>query len=203
MRFKTISNENPLVLASASPRRKRILREIGLPFRFLPSRIDEKETGDTQADIACILAQRKAIYACSRSPENWILGADTIVVLQETLLGKPVDQEEAKSMLGMLSGRDHEVITGFSIIDPSGNIAHTGYVSTTVTIKELSEREIRAYIATKEPFGKAGGYAIQGIGAFMVRGIIGSYSNVVGLPVHDVIEALLAVGALDIFPGPM
>jgi septum formation protein len=203
MRFKTITSENPLILASASPRRKRLLREIGLPFRFLPSRIDETEAGDTQADIACILAQRKAMYACSSSPGSWILGADTIVVLQETLLGKPVDQEEAKSMLAMLSGRDHEVITGFSIIDPSGNIAHTGHVSTTVTIKELSEREISSYIATKEPFGKAGGYAIQGIGAFMVKGIIGSYSNVVGLPVHAVIEALLAVGALDFFPRPI
>ncbi len=202
MRFKTISDENPLVLASSSPRRKRLLRELGLPFRFLPSDIHEKATGKNPADIARILAQRKAMYACSRSPENWILGADTIVVLQETILGKPLDQEEAKSMLGMLGGREHEVITGFSIIDPSGSIAHTGHASTMVTIKQLSEREIMAYIATKEPFDKAGGYAIQGIGAFMVKGITGSYTNVVGLPVHALIEAFLAVGALDFFPGP-
>jgi septum formation protein len=150
--------------------------------------------------MACILAEKKAMDAYSRSKKNWVLGADTIVVLQETILGKPLDYEEARSMLTLLSGRKHEVITGFSIINPSGKAVHTEHVSTIVTIKNLSEREITAYIGTGEPFGKAGSYAIQGKGAFMVKEIAGSYSNVVGLPVYQVIEALLALGALDVFP---
>jgi len=171
-----------------------------MPFRSLACDIHEQGIKDSPSNIACILAQRKAMDAYSRSKNNWILGADTIVVLQESVLGKPLDNDEARSMLRFLSGKDHEVITGFSIINPSGEIAHTEHVSTIVTIKNLSEKEITAYIATGEPFGKAGSYAIQGIGAFMVKGISGSYSNVVGLPVYALIEALLALGALDAFP---
>ncbi len=200
MTFPIISKENPLILASASPRRKRLLQEIGLPFRSQACDIYEQGIEDSPSNMACILAEKKAMDAYSRSKNNWVLGADTIVVLQETILGKPLDYEEARSMLTLLSGREHEVITGFSIINPSGEAAHTEHVSTIVTIKNLSEREITAYIGTGEPFGKAGSYAIQGIGAFMVKDIAGSYSNVVGLPVYHVIEALLALGALDVFP---
>jgi len=200
MNFPIISKEYPLVLASASPRRKRLLQEIGLPFRSLACDINEQGIEDSPFNIACILAEKKAMDAYSRSKNNWILGADTIVVLQESVLGKPLDNDEARSMLTLLSGKEHEVITGFSIINPSGEVAHTEPVSTIVTIKNLSEKEITAYIATGEPFGKAGSYAIQGIGAFMVKGISGSYSNVVGLPVYALIEALLALGALDAFP---
>ena len=130
------------------------------------------------------------------------MGADTIVVLGGTVLGKPLDGDEARSMLGLLAGKEHEVITGFSIIDPSGIAAHSEEVRTVVSVKRLSEAEITAYIATGEPFGKAGSYAIQGIGSFMVRGISGSYSNVVGLPLCEVIESLIALGALEAFPRP-
>jgi len=200
MSFPTISKEYPLILASASPRRKRLLQEIGLPFHLMPCDINEEGIKDSPSNIARILAEKKAMTAYSRSPNNWILGADTIVVIQEALLGKSLNHEEARSMLTFLSGREHKVITGFSIIDPSGNVAHREHVSTLVTIKDLSEKEIMAYIATGEPFGKAGGYAIQGIGSFMIKSITGSYSNVVGLPVHALIEALLALGALDVFP---
>jgi septum formation protein len=200
MTFPIISKEYPLVLASASPRRKRMLKEIDLPFRSLACNINEQEIDDNPSNIARILAEKKAMAAYSRVKNNWVLGADTIVVLQNIILGKPLDHEEARSMLRLLSNKDHEVITGFSIIDPSGKVAHTEHVSTIVTIKDLSEREITAYINTGEPFGKAGSYAIQGIGAFMVKSITGSYSNVVGLPVYPVIEALLALGALDVFP---
>jgi len=200
MKFPTISKEYPLILASASPRRKRLLQEIKLPFRSLACDIHEEGIEDSPSNTARILAEKKAMDAYSRSKNNWILGADTIVVLQETILGKPLDHEEARSMLTLLSGKEHEVITGFAIIDPSGKVAHTEHVSTLVTIKNLSKREITAYIATGEPFGKAGSYAIQGIGSFMVKGIAGSYSNVVGLPVYALIEALLALGALDAFP---
>jgi len=200
MSFPVISKKNPLVLASASPRRKRLLKEIGLPFRSLACDIHEKVVDYSPSDMTRFLAEKKAMTAYSNTKNYWVLGADTIVVLRDIILGKPLDHEDARAMLSLLSGKEHEVITGFSIINPAGLIAHTEHVSTIVGIKDLSDREITAYIRTGEPFGKAGAYAIQGIGAFMVRAITGSYSNVVGLPVYHVIQALLALGALDVFP---
>jgi septum formation protein len=200
MRLPVISKKNPLVLASASPRRKRLLKEIGLPFRSLACDIHEQGTWESPPGMTRFLAEKKAITAYSMAKSKWVLGADTIVVLRDTILGKPIDDEEARSMLRLLSGKEHEVITGFSIINPAGLVAHTEHVSSIVGIKELSDREITAYIRTGESLGKAGSYAIQGIGAFMVRDVTGSYCNVVGLPVYHVIQALLALGALDFFP---
>ncbi len=200
MNYPTISKKNPLVLASASPRRKMLLKEIGMPFRSLACDIHEKVTDYSPSDMARFLAEKKALTACMKAKNKWVLGADTIVVLRGTILGKPLDHEDAMSMLSLLSGKEHEVITGFSIINPTGLAAHTEHVSTIVSIKDLSDTEITAYISTGEPFGKAGSYAIQGIGAFMVRAVNGSYSNVVGLPVYHVIQALLTLGALDAFP---
>jgi len=200
MSFLIISKKNPLVLASASPRRKRLLKEIGLPFRSLPCDIHEHGTWESPPDMTRFLSEKKAMTAYSMVKSKWVLGADTIVVLQGRILGKPLDHEEARSMLRLLSGKEHEVITGFSIINPAGLVAHTEHVSSIVSIKELSDREITAYIKTGEPFGKAGSYAIQGIGIFMIRAVNGSYTNVVGLPVYHVIKALLALGALDFFP---
>ena len=200
MIFPTISAKYPLILASASPRRKRLLQQIGLPFRSLPSNIDEENVEGEPSAIARILAEKKARAAYSRSNKNWILGADTIVVLGEAILGKPLSHEDARSMLNLLSGREHKVITGFSLINPSGKVAHSEHVASLVDIKRLSGREIKAYIATGEPFGKAGSYGIQGIGSFMVKGISGSYSNVVGLPLCALIESLLDLGALNAFP---
>ena len=200
MSFPTISKKNPLVLASASPRRKRLLKEICLPFRSLACDINEQGTWEDPPGMTRFLAEKKAITAYSRATNKWVLGADTIVVLRGRILGKPLDHEEARSMLRLLSGKEHEVITGFSIINPAGLVAHTEHVSSIVGIKELSDREITAYIKTGEPFGKAGSYAIQGIGIFMIRAVNGSYTNVVGLPVYHVIKALLALGALDFFP---
>ncbi len=103
-------------------------------------------------------------------------------------------------MLWILAGKEHRVITGFAILDPSGGVVHSEEVTTCVSVRTLSEREIEAYIATGEPFGKAGSYAIQGIGAFMIEGIAGSYTNVVGLPICAVVQALTRAGALDRFP---
>jgi septum formation protein len=133
---------------------------------------------------------------------NWILGADTIVTLERRTLGKPKDPEDAGDMLRLLSAREHRVITGFCILDSSGRVVHSEAVVTAVRFKELSEQEITGYIDTREPFGKAGSYAIQGIGAFLVEGISGSYTNVVGLPVCALIQALLSLGALERFPDP-
>ncbi|MBN1850124.1 MAG: septum formation protein Maf [Deltaproteobacteria bacterium] len=199
-KFPPITTENPLILASASPRRKRLLEQIRLPFVIMPSNADENHVDGGPSVIACHHAGKKARVIRSQVPSQWILGADTIVVLGDKILGKPKDHDDARSMLRFLSGKEHEVITGFCIIDPSGAIRHCESVSTLVRIKDLTEDEIIIYIETSEPFGKAGSYAIQGIGSFMVESISGDYSNVVGLPVCSVIKALLELGALDHFP---
>jgi septum formation protein len=200
MNFPTISKEDPLLLASASPRRKKLLEQIGLPFRSLTGHDEEDLVLGDPSLNARHLAEKKARAVRSASENNWILGADTMVVLGETVLGKPVDQDEARSMLLLLSGNEHRVVTGFCLLDPSGKVRHSEGITTLVRIKRLTEEEIRAYVATGEPFGKAGSYAIQGMGAFMVDGISGSYTNVVGLPVCALIKALLATGALKDFP---
>jgi septum formation protein len=200
MTFKTISKDFPLILASASPRRKRLLRQLGLPFRSLSSDIEETLDMDEPPLRVRLLAQKKAIAVHSRSNNSWVLGADTMVVLGETILGKPMDHDEAQSMLLLLSGKFHNVMTGFSLLDPTGRIAHTETVTTQVKMKGLTNQEIAAYVATGEPSGKAGAYAIQGIGTFMVESISGSYTNVVGLPLCALIKSLLATGALKSFP---
>ena len=140
----------------------------------------------------------KAVY--SQSKDSWILGADTMVVVDGRILGKPRDHEDIHSMLSRLSDKEHEVITGFCVLDPSGEVAHSEAITTLVKMKRLSKGEINAYVATGEPYGKAGSYAIQGVGAFMVESISGSYTNVVGLPVCALVKSLLALGALKDFP---
>ena len=201
MPFPVISEHHPLILASASPRRKRLLAQIKIPFRVMVSDMDEEEMGCEPAVTCRRLAEEKAkrVYSMAGS-SSWILGADTIVVIGNRALGKPQDRSEAREMLHLLSGVAHEVVTGFCVLDPSGEAAHSEAVRTTVYFKPLDEAEIDVYINTGEPFGKAGGYAIQGIGAFMVESISGSYTNVVGLPMCAMIKALISVGALNAFP---
>ncbi|MGD2125244.1 MAG: Maf family protein [Desulfobacteraceae bacterium] len=200
MILPTISKASPLILASSSPRRKRLLEQIGLPFRSVPSKVAEKRITEDPSANARLLAERKARAVLYESHNNWILGADTMVVLGERILGKPEDHDDAQSMLLQLSAKEHRVITGFCLLDPSSKMAYAEAITTLVKMKPLSEEEISAYIATGEPFGKAGSYAIQGIGSFLVEAISGSYTNVVGLPVCALIKALLATGALEIFP---
>jgi septum formation protein len=200
MSFQPISKEKPLVLASHSPRRRRLLQQIGLPFRSLPSHAEEDQILSEPPVKAVLLAEKKARAVYAKSLDGWILGADTTVVIGERVLGKPIDHEEAHFMLSLLSGKEHEVITGFCLLNPSGEMAHSEAVTTLVKMKRLDEKEINAYVAIGEPFGKAGSYAIQGIGAFLVESISGSYTNVVGLPVCALIKSLLATGALKNFP---
>ncbi len=208
MSFQAISTEYPLILASASHKRERLLQQIGLPFRSLPSNIEEDRVMGDPFAMVRLLSEKKARAVLSKYKiasqfyiqNNWILGADTVVVLGETILGKPKDHNEAGSMLLLLSGKGHKVITGFSILDPLGRPAHSEEITTLVQVKCLTDEEIRVYIATGEPFGKAGSYAIQGIGSFMIESISGSYTNVVGLPVCALIKSLLATGALKSFP---
>ena len=197
-----ISKDNPLILASASPRRKGLLEQVGLPFRVVPGHVDENQVVQRPSMHARILAETKAKAGFVEMKGHWTLGADTIVVLGDMVLGKPKNAREAEVMLSALAGKDHEVITAFSILNPAGSVVHAQEVSTKVRIKPLRGAVIKAYISTGEPFGKAGSYAIQGIGAFMVQDIRGSYTNVVGLPVCALIQALLEKGAIKRFPLP-
>ena len=200
MTFAPITRDYPLVLASSSPRRKALLEQIGLPFRIFPSRVDEEGLEGDPPVVAGMLAKRKAREVHLQAGDAWVLGADTMVVLGEEVLGKPADSGQARTMLLRLAGKEHQVFTAFSILDPSGRESHAEFVSTQVRMKRLTEAEIAAYIATGEPFGKAGGYAIQGIGAFMIETITGSCSNVVGLPLCALVKALLGAGALKAYP---
>lgn len=195
-----IDENHPLVLASASPRRTRLLARMGIPHRVVVSRVDENGRVESPEAFCRNLARLKAKDVGSREDVSWILGADTIVVIGSKVLGKPVNSEDAQKMLSLLNGNDHQVITGFCVLNPLGVIAYSESVSTTVRFKPLREEEIAGYIRTREPFGKAGAYAIQGVGAFMVESISGSYTNVVGLPMCALIKALVQCGALRTFP---
>jgi septum formation protein len=201
MKYHPINKSNPLVLASVSPRRKDILGQVGIPFESAGSFVEENfDEGIKPADIACKIAALKAGSVQNDYKNRWILGADTIVTVNGKVFGKPKDRLECRDMLLDLSGRIHSVTTGFCILDPGGKAVHLQAVETGVAVKKLSELEIDAYIKTGEPFGKAGAYAIQGIGSFMVERINGSYTNVVGLPVYEVVAALIKCGALEGFP---
>ena len=202
MDFKPIGKNNPLILASASPRRKRLLEQINIPFKSIASGIEENNVKGRPSFIAQNLAEKKAKAVSSLFKKKWILGADTIVVMSNIILGKPLNHKDAEKMLNLLNDNKHKVITGFCLLNPIGDVAQTKVITTLVRIKRLAADEIKAYIATGEPFGKAGSYAIQGIGAFMVESISGSYTNVVGLPVCAVIKSLLETGALKEFPIP-
>lgn len=200
MEFFSISKSNPLILASASPRRKELLRQVGLPFIAIYRSINEAVPSGDPVEAACALAGKKAASLGDTGFKGWILGADTMVAFDHVIFGKPKNKADAGRMLTILSGREHRVITGISLLDPAGAEVFRQAVSTLVQVKTLNPGEIEEYVATGEPFGKAGGYAIQGIGAFMITGIKGSYTNVVGLPICEVIEALKSVGALGAFP---
>jgi septum formation protein len=195
-----IDQKHPLILASASPRRKRLLSRMGVPYRVVVSRVDEGGRVDSPETFCRNLAILKAKEVASRENAAWVLGADTIVVIGGMVLGKPENPEDAQRMLSHLSGKDHAVITGFCVQNPEGMMAHSESVTTAVRFKPLSENEIAGYIRTREPFGKAGSYAIQGVGAFMVESISGSYTNVVGLPMCALMKALVRCGALRSFP---
>lgn len=190
----------PLILASASPRRQELLRSAGVPLEVVPSNTDESFRRREQPEKHVLrLARAKAQEIGKRFSGRWILAADTEVVIDGQVLGKPKDAKEASRMLRLLSGREHRVITGFCLLQSGGRKRKEGHVTTRVFFKPLAPAEIRWYISTREPFDKAGGYAIQGRGAFMIKRIVGSYTNVVGLPLCEVMEALKEVKAVEIF----
>lgn len=191
--------QQKLVLASQSPRRKELLLNAGLSFEIRAADIDEEgvEYKGDPAGFAKTLARLKADHIAGSHPGAWTIGADTIVVADATVLGKPKNREDAINMLGMLSGQSHSVFTGYAVTHPDKGIQVSEAVETRVVFKNLSPEEIHWYADTGEPYDKAGAYGIQGIGAFMVREITGSYSNVVGLPVCEVIETLARLGIIE------
>jgi len=191
-----------IVLASASPRRSELLERVGLSFAVVPSlAAEEVLPGETPEEHVLRLSKDKAREVADRPevPGRWFIGSDTIVLRDDAILGKPKDTADAALMLRSLSGRSHRVLTGYAVFDRRSGATVAGVVSTLVRFKELTEEEIAGYIATGEPLDKAGAYAIQGIGAFMVLGIEGSYTNVVGLPLCEVVEVLERLGAVRLF----
>ena len=191
-----------IVLASASPRRRELLAQIGLNISAVPSDVDESMLGhENPIDHVIRLSCEKAKGVASRKtvPGRWFIGSDTVVVCGHKVLGKPADQKEAHAMLTQLSGGSHQVISGYAVYDRNTDRTISAAVTTKVFFKELTRREIEGYIHTGEPFDKAGAYAIQGIGSFMIPKIEGSYTNVVGLPLCEVVAALEELGALELF----
>jgi septum formation protein len=190
--------QQALVLASASPRRKEILENLGFEFEVLPSDVDESEVPWADpVKTAKLLAEIKGVDAQRSRPRKKIVAADTIVLLDGRVMGKPSDRDDARMMLERLSGNMHEVVTGIALIAPP-NIRMIEAESTRVFFRELTGREIARYISTTEPFDKAGAYAIQGFASAFIDRIEGDYFNVVGLPVAKLfgmfrkLEAMLA-----------
>lgn len=173
-----------IILASSSPRRKEILNRYNLNPIIFGAEIEEKQiAGETPEQVAMSLAFEKSFWVSKHfNDEEVIIGADTIVVLGDMILGKPKDEKDAFRILSLLNGKEHRVITGISIIKANTNIKIIDYETTTVRFRHLSEDQIMRYIHTKEPMDKAGAYGIQGYGQILVEKIDGCYSNVVGLP---------------------
>ena len=184
-----------LILASASPRRQELLESLSLSFRVLPAHVDERpHAAEPPEAYVARLARTKAEHVARQFPSAWVLGADTVVVLDQRILGKPPDAAAAHAMLSSLSGREHTVLTGVSVVRLDMGIAQGDVVSTRVRFHHLQAKDIEAYIATGEPFDKAGSYAVQGTGGQFVAALEGCYNNVVGLPLERAMALLRAAG---------
>jgi septum formation protein len=191
-----------VVLASASPRRQELLHRLGIDFLVRPSEAQEPDwarTSESPRDFVLSAARSKAEDVLQRIPRGVVLAADTVISLEEDLLGKAGSRSQAMSMLRRLAGRTHTVLTGCCIADKNG-VAETLVTATDVAMPPIEEAILRAYVDTGEYAGKAGAYAIQGVGSFLVREIRGSYTNVVGLPLQEVLFCLLRMGAVRIEP---
>ncbi|NUK30771.1 septum formation inhibitor Maf [Parageobacillus sp. VR-IP] len=182
-----------LILASSSPRRKQLLELANIPFQILASRIEEYvHEGEAPEQTVQSLAYRKAKAIATQHPNAYVIGADTIVVYQNNILGKPKTKEEAAQMLRMLSGQEHEVLTGVAILSPRGQALFVE--KTKVFFWDLTEEEIAAYVESGEPMDKAGAYGIQGRAALFVKRIEGDYFTVVGLPLSRTVRELKQLG---------
>jgi septum formation protein len=178
------NDDSKIVLASQSPRRVELLKEISAQFEVAPSSIEEVlDPGLRPEENAQNLARAKAESIASNFPDCWVIGADTLVTLDHEIFGKPEDEEDAKRILKKLSGREHLVVTGICVVGPKKTLDKA--VVSKVKIKPLTDQEIEDYISTGEPMDKAGAYAIQGEGNFMVRSFSGSKNNIIGLPLDE------------------
>jgi septum formation protein len=188
-------NNSTLILASSSPRRQELLREIGIPFQVHAAHINEDQiAGEAAREYALRLAREKAQAVAAHYPQSYVLGADTIVVVDGEVMGKPKDHADAARMLRLLSGRGHEVTTAVSLVAPART--ETRACTTKVYFRELTEDEIQQYVASGEPMDKAGAYAIQGGASRWTDRIEGEWSNVVGLPLSLVTDLLRTYGLM-------
>jgi septum formation protein len=190
----------PLLLASASPRRRELLERVGFAIEVQPADVDERvQPGESPVDYVGRMARTKAIAVATRRSDRWVLAADTTVTLEGAILGKAESPEEAAKMLRWLSNRTHQVLTGFTIVGQRDDktLIREGVVSTDVTMADVDGAMLADYVASGEWRDKAGAYAIQGIAAVLVREIRGSVTNVIGLPIAEIVAALHDVG------GPM
>ncbi|HLL25718.1 MAG TPA: Maf family protein [Kofleriaceae bacterium] len=182
----------PLLLASASPRRRELLERVGFALEVRPADVDEREQPDEPPAVYVARVARTKATATARQPGAWVLAADTTVTLDGVILGKAESPEEAAKMLRFLSGKAHQVLTAFVVIGDAGAREHL--VASEVEMIALDEDTIADYVASGEWRGKAGAYALQGIGAALVREIRGSVTNVIGLPLVEVLAALREAG---------
>lgn len=214
-----------LVLASVSQRRRELLESAGFSVKTMPSSVveEEPEADESPETYVKRMARKKVVAVVERiqqtlypeseslrlglpsqvmreSPLRWVLGADTVVVLDGRILGKPKDHDHAFEMLEALQGREHVVITGFCLYDMKKSKEGIQAVHTIVKFKRMTKSEIEHYLSIGESMDKAGAYAIQGVGAYFVESIVGSYTNVVGLPLCQVVEMMQEMGAYDILP---
>ncbi len=194
-RIPAKSPSRRIILASSSPRRKELLRLAGLKFEVDPGDYEEKMDLDMPPHrLARFLSRKKAEAVAARYKDAIVIAADTFILFRGRLMGKPRTEEDAKGMLETLNGKTHSVITGFTVIDTLNRRRLSRSVETRVSFKRLTAAEIESYIRTEEPLGKAGAYAIQGLGAVIVKKIEGDYFNVVGLPLSSFADALKKFG---------
>ena len=194
-----MKDDSYLILASSSPRRKYLLESIGLSFSAIASEIEEcKLPGETPEAFVKRVSFDKAQHVAKLHGDRWILGADTTVVLKSAIMGKPMNESDAVSMLTRLSGRTHLVCTGVSLINQSLDYSQTFCETTKVTFRSFSKEEAEAYVLTGESFDKAGAYGAQAMGAALIKRVEGSYTNVIGLPLALVLDMLKEAGVIDV-----
>ncbi len=187
--------ERRLILASASPRRRELLRQLGLEFTVAPADFDEEGVSAASPDrLVRSLAHGKASAVAASHPNEVVLGADTVVVLDEEVLGKPGSKEEAMEMLSRLRGRTHRVYTGIALVCAKSNQEEVAHEATEVTMGAFAQETLARYVASGEPMDKAGAYGIQGLGSILVERISGCYFNVVGLPLYRLGQMLASFG---------
>ena len=185
----------PIILASASPRRQELLANLGLPFEIKVSDVDESmDEQMSPAQQVEQLAERKATAVAAQLNQGLVIGADTLVVLNQSVLGKPADRQEAIEMIKRLQGRSHEVFTGLAVIDAATGKTVVTHQATAVRFKPMTVEQIERYVDTGEPYDKAGAYAVQGKASIFIDSIRGCYFNVVGLPVAKLADVLKLFG---------